>query len=450
MSLDTVIVGAGASGLCAAFYRMGQLGSDNVALLESSDYAGGHMRTDSVEGFLCDWGPNGFLDREPLTLEWVHALGLDGELIQAQEAAARRFIVKNGELVELVPPPKFLMAPILSLPGRARMMMEPLISQRVSDEPESIWNFAARRIGREAADTLVGPMVSGVFGGDAKRLSLAHCFPRMAAMERDHGSLFKAMRAGRKKSSAAMGPGGTLTSFKGGVATLAERAGAALGDVLRTGEAVEQIRREGDGYVVETGAKTYRTKNVILATPPGRASEMIRIIDEPIASSLSQIECCNIAVVCTGYKSPAHAKVDGFGFLVPRFENRRVRGCIWTSTVFPHEAPEGGVLLRTMIGGSTDPTAVDLSDEDLLDLVSKEVGPLVNIDATPDVVKIFRHRNAIPQYGLDHGDILRETERVENENPGLAFAGNGYRGVGLNDCVVSAHRALKVIDKQAD
>lgn len=447
MDLDTLVIGGGAAGLCAAYYRQAAKQSGDVLLIDSGDQPGGHMKTDVVDGFTCDWGPNGFLDREPLTLEWVDALGLTPDLVQAQEAAARRFIVRGGQLVELVPPPKFMLAPILSIPGRLRMMMEPLIAQRVSDQPESIWDFAARRIGSEAADTLVGPMVSGVFGGDAKQLSLAHCFPRMAAMERDHGSLFKAMRARSKSTTAAMGPGGTLTSFEGGVATLADKASAALGESLRSGESVQSLRREGDTFIAETSNGTYRARKCIIATPPTPAATMISDLAPDAARAIASISCCNIAVVCTGYTNPQDARVDGFGFLVPRFEKRRALGCIWTSSVFPHEAREGGVLLRTMIGGATDPDAVNLSDEELLDIVATEVGPLVNINESPDITRIFRHRNAIPQYGLDHGTVLQATERAEQAHPGLAFAGNGYRGVGLNDCVVSAHRALKIIEE---
>src|SRR5690606_8568172 len=182
----------GVTGLCAAYYLQREFGQGKVALLEAAPSPGGTARTDATEGFLCDWGPNGFLDREPRTLEWVNDLGLGSDLIQANTLAARRFIVKDNRLVEIVGPPRFFTSPLLSVPGRMRLLWEPFVPQRTEAAPESIWNFAARRIGPEAADTMVSPMVTGIFGGDAKQLSLEHCFPRMAAMERDHGGLYKA------------------------------------------------------------------------------------------------------------------------------------------------------------------------------------------------------------------------------------------------------------------
>ena len=218
MKLETrvAVLGGGVTGLCAAHYLSKAFGPDNVRLLEASDYVGGTTRTENIEGFLCDWGPNGFLNREPLTLDWIDDLELSPELVTANEAAAHRFILKNDRLMEVVGPPKFLVSPLLSAKGRARLLCEPLIKSKSNDDVETIWNFAARRIGREAADIMVSAMVLGVYGGDAKQLSLAHCFPRMAAMEKEHGTLFKALLAKRRQTSTAspMRPSCVFTTFQ--------------------------------------------------------------------------------------------------------------------------------------------------------------------------------------------------------------------------------------------
>jgi len=250
----TIIVGGGISGLCVAHRLLTAPDAPAVRLFEASDYLGGNVRTDNVDGYLCDWGPNGFLDREPAMLDWVKRLGLEPEMIQADEASAHRFLLLNGRLVEIKPPPAFLFSPVLSPRGKARIFLEPFIAPRRDDTPETVFDFAARRIGTEAAETLVSAMVLGVFGGDAKQLSLDHCFPRMAEMEQKHGSLFKAMRVMAKEKKAGRGgptgPSGRLTSFTNGIGRLVERAAFLLGDNATTEASVQSVVRSDHGFTV--------------------------------------------------------------------------------------------------------------------------------------------------------------------------------------------------------
>jgi len=446
--LKTLIIGGGISGLCAAFYAARRHGADRVLLLESSDTLGGTATTESVDGFTLERGPNGFLDKEPKTLQWVTELGLNPEVIKANSLAAKRFIFRNGQLHELQPPPAFLFSQVLSLQGRLRLMGEPLIPQRVSGEEESIWDFAARRIGAEAADTLVAPMVSGIYGGDARQLDLASCFPRMAAMEAEHGGLFRAMMAKKKEAKpgggTAMGPGGTLTSFKGGMATLVNRASEQLGDRARRNTPVTAINNVEGGYAVRcANGETFTAESVIVAAPAHAAAGMVRGIDANLADALAAIPYTSMTVVCTAYDQAAVGnKLNGFGFLIPRTQGRRILGCIWTSTLFPGRAPHGKILLRTMIGGATDPDAVKLDDEAMLDVIRKELFPILDIKSDPVLHRIFRWEKAIPQYTFGHQVRVRAIEAAEERHPGLRFAGNAYRGVGINDCVVSALKAV--------
>ena len=439
------VVGAGISGLCAAHLLSRRLGSEAILVLEASGYAGGTMRTERFDGFQCDWGPNGFLDKEPRTLEWVEELGMADRAVKAAEASAHRFILKNDRLVEIQAPPKFFFTPLLSPLGRARLLREPFVKAKRDNTPESIWDFAARRIGAEAADTLVGTMVSGVFGGDAKQLSLQHCFPRMAEMEREHGSLVRAMFARRGKGGGPSGPGGTLTSFDTGIGALAERAAETLGGQLRLGNAIAEIEKVGAGYRLksQTGEQV-RAESVVLALPAHAGAVLSRKLDSGLSKALDAIPYAPIAVVCTAYRREKVAHdLNGFGFLVPRNQKKRTLGCLWTSTLFPRSVPEGWVLLRTLYGGYTDPGAARLEDKELLELLGREVHPLLGIEREPEMHRIFRHERGIPQYMLNHGDILDQLEAAETRNPGLVLAGNAYRGVGLNDCVLSAHRAVE-------
>lgn len=441
------VLGGGVTGLCAAHYLGETLGRTNVLLAEASDYLGGTTRTDEMDGFLLDWGPNGFLNRERLTLKWVEDLGLSPDLVTANEKAARRFILKDGALHEVLGPPKFLISPLLSVPGRLRILCEPFVSAKQDDSPETIWAFAARRIGREAADTLVSCMVSGVFGGDARQLSLQHCFPRMAAMEREYGSLFKALLAKRREneSASAMGPSGVLTSFKKGVGFLPREAGAALGARAITNAKAVSILRNGGHYHIETeSGDDIEAEAVVVALPAYAAAGLLGRVDDALARSLASVAYADLAVVCTAYdRDSVGHDLNGFGFLIPRTETRRALGCLWTSSIFPNQAPEKVVLLRTMLGGYTDPDAVRLSDAELLDVVRREIHPLLSIASGPRMTRIYRHYRGIPQYLLHHGDVLNAVDEAEQRNKGLFFAGNAYRGVGLNDCVVSAIRAVE-------
>ena len=445
------VIGGGVTGLCAAFYFAKEYGPEQVRLIEASEYIGGQTRTDHIDGFSCDWGPNGFLDREPATLQWIEDLGHTADLIRANEAAAHRFILKDDALVEVpLSPPKFLGSPLLSVSGRARLLCEPFIRGKKDDSPESLWHFAARRIGTEAADFMVDPMASGIFGGDAKQLSLAHCFPKMADMERDHGSLFKAMLAKRrqtKKKVNAAGPAGTLTSFVNGIGFLPEIATQALGDRILTHTRVLRIAKSNAGYTIETDkGPQINAQAVVMAVPAYAASAITTTFDTELAATLAEIPYADIAVLCTGYRrEQVKHDLNGFGFVVPRNQKKRVLGCIWTSSIFPNRAPEGWVQLRTMYGGYTDAGILKLTDKEMLGGLEKEVERLMGVQGAPEFVKIYRWKRGIPQFMLDHGSKLARLEAAEKRYPGLIFAGNAYRGVGLNDCVLSARRAVNHI-----
>jgi oxygen-dependent protoporphyrinogen oxidase len=443
---QAIVIGGGVTGLCAAYYLVKDLGRENVILFEAEDAVGGTTRSEQSNGYACDWGPNGFLDREPATLGWIDDLGLSGDLIRANDAAKHRFIFTNGRLVEAVGPPRFFFSPLLSVKGRLRLMCEPFVRGKRDHSGETIWKFAARRIGKEAADTLVGPMVSGVFGGDARVLSLEHCFPRMAAMEREYGGLTRALIARKRENRQAspMGPSGTLTSFREGIGRLPQEAARVLGSAVRTGERVVRLQRTAeDLYEAETVAgHVLKARSVVVAAPAYAAAEFCAELDQNVSNALARVCYADIAVVCTGYEGEnVRGNTNGFGFLVPRHEGLRMLGCLWTSSIFPEQTQNGRVLLRNMFGGYTDPEAVQLSDGALLDLVRRELHPIMGVDGEPEYVRIFRWPRGIPQYLLGHGETLREIESAEERHPGLAFAGNAYRGVGLNDCVLSALRA---------
>lgn len=452
---DVVIVGGGISGLTTLHYLRTRKLERTVHLFESDKRLGGTIGTDSVDGYSFDWGPNGFLDREPLTLQLCDELGLKNDLERANPNVSNRFILRDGRLRDVpMSPPRFIMADIISWPGKLRLLKEPFAAKRPDGVDESIYDFGKRRIGQEAADYLIQPMVSGVFGGVASQLSLKSCFPVMREMEDEYGSLFKAMiakakkaRAEGKRSGGPSGPGGWLTSFHGGLNKIIERFHETYGDGISPGNAVVKVKREGSHYLVALAdGSNVQAKAVVLATPSYQAAKIVTQLSDSLAQNLQKIPYAPITVVCMGYASQQiKANMNGFGFLVPSKENRRILGSIWTSSIFDKRAPEGRVQFRTMVGGDGDHASINLSDDELLEAVKKDLGEIIGINGEPEITRIYRWKYGIPQYRIGHSLIMASIEAELGRIGGIYIANNAYYGISLNDCVKQAYKVAAFI-----
>ena len=445
---DLAVCGGGISGLALA-YLAGTRGVPDVVVLEGAGRPGGKIQTEWVDGFCCEWGPQGFLDNVPETLALVASLGLSDELVRADDGAGDRFIARDGRLRQVpLSPPAFLTSDVLSLPGRLRVLLEPF--QRRGEEEESVFAFASRRIGREAAEVLVDAMVTGVYAGDPARLSLPATFPKMRAMEREYGSLVRAMLARRKSGGGGpAGPGGTLTTLRLGMQQLTDALASALGAGVRLGAPVERITRGAGSFAVRLGdGSELAAKQVAVAMPPGAAARALAaLLPEGAVAALQGIPYAKVAVVMTGYRAPhpfAHS-TRGFGFLVPGRERRRILGSIFCDATFPAQAPAGATLLRTLLGGARDPGALDLPDGELLALLRRELDHFLGGDPDPDFVRVIRHDYGIPQYTLGHLARLDEIERAAAAIPGLHLLGNGFHGIAANACVIEAEKSAALV-----
>lgn len=445
-----VVVGGGISGLAAALHARDaarRLGLDlAVTVLEAAGRPGGRMWSDREEGFVVEHGPNGFLDSKPDALELADRLNASDLLLRASPLASKRFICRRGRLRRLPEsPPAFLASRLLSFRGKVRVLREPF-APPPPDGDETLAAFARRRLGSEALDFLIDPMVSGVFAGDPERLSLRAAFPRIAELERDYGGLFKALwRLGRERrrarGSGPAGPGGTLTSFRGGVRTLVETLAAALGDAMVLGAPVRRVERTASGYRVLAGTpeRDIPASAVVLACPAYEAARMCGDLAPSLAGELDAIPYAPVTVVATAYaRADVPHPLDGFGFLVPGREGRPILGTLWDSSVFGDRAPEGHVLLRTMVGGARRPDLAGMPDRDLLDAVRMQLRDFLGVRAEPTRVWIHRHDRGIPQYEVGHGDRLARMDAALRGLPGLFLCHNAYRGIALNDCAREA------------
>jgi len=453
-----VVVGGGIAGLSTAHALRAQAPDAEIVLLEGSERVGGNIRSEAIDGYLCEAGPDGFLDNAPATLALVDALGLTPRLMPSRDEARRRYIFRAGRLHEVpMSPAAFLRTRLLSLPAKLRLLAEPLCA-RAPRHDETILHFAERHLGREAAHVLVGSMVSGIFAGDASQLSLRACFPKMFEMDATYGSLVRAMIAKRRTSRHENGmgaPAGRLTSFAGGMEDLVRGAAQSLGPIVHTGRRVIDLhaRSAASGGPRLVGARAFSVTTlsqrieadaVVLAGPSAQSADLLRSFAPSVAAQLRVINTAPLAVVCLGYDTSALAAdrgaLDGFGFLVPRGENVRILGALWETSIYEQRAPLGKSLLRVMVGGATDHDAVDLDDATLIATARHDLEQTMGLRIAPEFVHVRRHYHGIPQYTTGHTMRLERVESGLAGFPGLLVTGNAYRGVSVNACIEDASR----------
>jgi oxygen-dependent protoporphyrinogen oxidase len=459
-----VIIGAGLSGLCTAHYlvrTLDEAGKEaEILLLESEPVPGGKMRTIRQDGFNMEWGPNGFLTNKPHGMALVKDLGIEGRLARSSDLARKRFIYSGGTLHRLPEtPPAFFRSNLLSLSGRVRILGEPFAPAAPRGVDESLGDFARRRLGPEALEKLIDPMVTGIFAGDPDKMSLRSCFPVIHDLESRYGGLVKGMlgvRKEKKKRGVAgemsAGPGGVLMSFDEGVQALSDTLAGRLAEGLHLNVTVDRIERRGEGFHLSLTADGVREEMtadvVVVSTPAYAAAGMVASMDGALSDALSAIPYSAITVAALGYDAATLGNpLDGFGFLIPRGEKRKILGALWDSSVFPNRAPEGKALLRVMVGGVRAPELAALPEGELLGLVRSELKGIMGIGAEPVLARSFFHDRGIPQYLVGHGKQLERIDGRLARLPGLHLNSNAYRGIALNDCVRESLAAAERVAK---
>ena len=427
-----VVIGGGISGLAAAWRAKRSAGEAiDVVVLEREAAVGGKARSIARDGWLVEGGPDGFLGGRPEMERLIEESGLEGERVPAQDAAARRFLFLSGKMREVAAGPAFLASGILSIPGIARLLVEPFIPRRTDVSDETVWQFAARRLGAEVADRLISPMTLGIFAGDARQLSVQAAFPRMTALEHQYGSLIKGMIAKRGSTSS-----GALTSFREGMQTLPRALAAKGGFTVRCGAAVRSLRKTVSGWEVAlaSGGDPVAADGVLLAGEPWAMAPLLRPLDEDAARDLEGISCPPVAVVALGYRTAEATGVpNGFGVLIARGEGIRALGNLWESRLYPGRSPEGTVLIRAMFGGQVDPAAGALPPAELVAMARAEFARLYGIRAEPVMEEVVRWPRAIPQYALGHAAKALRIERAAAALGGLFITGYGMRAIAFAD-----------------
>jgi len=453
------IIGGGISGLAAAYSLEEQrrTGAEvEYVLYEASPRLGVVLRTELIDGCVVEAGPDSFVTEKPWAADLCRQVGLGDQLIGSNDADRKTYILTRGRLVVMpdglmfMVPTKILptgLSPLFSWKTKLRMGQELFHPPRAVDRDESVAEFVQRHYGAEMVDRLADPLLSGVYGGEAANLSVLAVLPRFAEMERTHGSLGRAMLAARKKMSA--GPRRVapplFTSLKQGMQHLAETVAAKLTpSSLVTNTPVQGIQRWEGGWVVSAGTQSDRFDAVIVALPAAAAASVLRTASSDLAAEVAAIQYSSSITVGLGYGRQVRQSLPpGFGFLVPRSEGKRLLAATFVHNKFPHRAPQDRALLRCFFAGVNAENAWPLSDDQIVGIVRNELQQILGLRAEPLFARVYKWKGAMAQYGVGHLDRLDRIERLRQQLPGFALAGNAYRGIGVPDCVRSGRDAAK-------
>lgn len=458
-----IVIGAGISGLVCA-YRLKSLGVD-MALIEKSDRVGGVIQSERIGNYLIERGPNSSQGTEEL-VALVDELGITDELVEG-DPKAPAYVYFNGRL-HPVPsgPGAFIKSKLLSVAGKLRIFREPFVPVRREESEESVASFARRRIGREAAERMVAPFVSGIYAGDAEQLSVQAAFPKLANLETGYGGLFRGMlakakeaRKASKSASAVLDKAAPtrrrLCSFRSGMGFLPATLASRIGEDLITG--CRELRFADSGlrsdsqsprFIVEFerggDQQQLSCDKIVIAAPAGAASGYFRGISDRLSDLLEEITYPRLAILSLAYDSASiAAPLDGFGFLVPPGERMNILGCVWNSSLFKDRAPEGKALVTVFIGGARNPDIVRRADDELLSIAHGELQKVLGISNEPALVAITRYERAIPQYNLGHYARVQEIESLLDGLPELRLIGNYLHGVSTGDCIKEADRVAR-------
>lgn len=462
------IIGGGIAGLATAYYLQEKSRARGDALdytlVEGSSRFGGKIITAETDGFIIEGGPDSFITPKPWAMQLCCDLGITDRLIPTNDDRRNIFVLQKGRLVpfpggyrltvptEFIP---FVLSPLISPWGKLRMGLDLFLPARREKSDESLADFIRRRLGAEALDKIGGPIMAGIYSADPERLSLQSTFPQFAEMERKYGSLIKAMRLAKKQRRPAPSSNGKapsmFTSLRGGMEDLVAALVDQLDGDLQLNCRVTGLKHLSPGFEVTVDhpdRPPLTTDAVVVAVPAYVATNLVEPIKSELAELLRQIRYASTANISLGYRRadlpPPHT-LDGFGFMVPRSENRKITACTWTSTKLDHRAPDDGVLLRNFVGGDYQENLANLPDDELIALARAELAEIMGITAEPLIHRVFRWPQASPQYDVGHLDRVTAMEALAAELPGLYLAGSAFRGIGIPDCIKSALTAVDQI-----
>ena len=457
-----VIIGGGITGLAAAFRAQTSMSGSRIILLESNDRLGGILQTEKTGGYLIEHSADMFTSDPNAAMELCRQLDKTDALIQTKPTPDRAFVATD-ETIHPVPRGLSLMlpgdldavmnSPLLDHAARERFAAERDIPVSSQATDESLESFAVRRFGQSAFDNLIQPLVGGIYTADPKRLSMRATMARFVEMEKKHGSLIRAAETSRPQAIDSEVSGARYGMFRApeqGVGQLVFWLHDALTEVeIKTNCPVKSVSKTGAGWIIETREadsteEVITADAVVLATPANVSSQLLQSVDLKLQQRLASIEAASSAIVAMGFgKSQVAKKFDGYGIIVPSALNRKVIATSFSSNKFNGRARDDKLLIRCFIGGALQSELVELDDERLVEIASQELAKTIGFCGVPELTRVIRWRNCMPQYHLGHLNLVAEIEALVAEQTGLELAGNSYRGVGIPACIQSGSEAIE-------
>jgi oxygen-dependent protoporphyrinogen oxidase len=455
-----IIVGGGITGLAAA-HRVHEINpAIKVTVIEASPRLGGTIQTEHRDGFLLERGPDSFISEKPEALALAKRLGLESQIIQTNETFRRSFIVRDGRLravpegFQLLAPSRmwpFITSDIFSIAGKARMTADLFLPRKRSNGDESLASFVRRRLGQEALARMAQPMVGGIYTADPETLSLRATLPRFLDMEQKHRSLILAMlRQGRAQKSGTSGARYSLfLSFDRGMQVLVDALSRINAD-FRVKTRVQRLSLDRGWTISTDQGEEFKADAICLALPAYVAASLLSDVNKLLAEKLGQIKYASTATINFGYRRSAiKHPLNGFGFVVPVIENRSLIACTFSSVKFAGRASNDHVLLRAFAGGALQPEIFALDEATMATKVEADLRELLDIREDPRFIEVSKWERSMPQYEVGHLDRMNEIDMLVAKLPGLALAGNSYRGAGIPDCIRSGETAAEEFHAKA-
>lgn len=462
-----IIVGGGITGLTAAYHIRKEAEKKSIpleiTLLEASNRVGGVIHSEYRDGFIIEHGPDAFITTKPWAKALCEELCISDKLIGTNPKVRRSFVVRKGKLLP-VPEGFYMMAPgaivpfikspIFSVSGKFRIVLDLFIPQRSETDDESVADFVRRRLGKQAFERIAQPMIGGIYTSDAENLSLNATFPRFLDMEREHGSIIKALLAQKRKTSetshGTSGPRYSLfQSFTAGMQTLTDTLAEKLSDCIRVQNSVATIQQKDNekAWTVFLDTGEVLTADLIcIALPAHQSAKQLSTVSTSLVDKLSAIPYTSSVTINMAFRrEDVLHPLNGMGFVVPITEGLNIVGCSFSSVKFENRATSNHVLLRAFVGENANVIKDGLNSTDL-GTVLKEVTDLLGIKKEPIFSVVCQHTQAMAQYLVGHNKLVSEIDELVENFSGLALAGNAYYGIGIPDCINSGQKAaLKLL-----
>jgi oxygen-dependent protoporphyrinogen oxidase len=460
-----VIVGGGIAGLASAYRIQEEISQGapyQCRVLEGSGVFGGKIATERVDGFVVEKGPDSFISQKPAAIQLCKKLGLTDRLAGTNTGNSKTYVYTGGKLVtmpdglSLMIPTRFMpfaLTPLFSLPGKVRMAMDLILPGKSDDMDESLASFIRRRMGEEALRKMAEPMLAGIYASDPETMSIKSTFPMFFETEQKYRSLILGMLARKRtmKKPASQAKSSNFSLFmtlKNGLSEMVDAVIEKSPDIaFDTETKVSGLSKENEGWALalENGEKVFADA-VIFATPAVISAHLLDPLAPNVAELLRKIKYVSTATVTLGYRKETFSHpLNGFGFVVPRAEKRKILACTWTSSKFPHRAPEGHVMLRCFIGGALNEELAEQDPESLANMVKDELKHIMGIKQVPVLTKVFHYKKSNVQYHVGHADLIDSVQENLSDFPGLYLAGSAYTGIGIPDCIQNGSQAAEAV-----